>query len=102
MLDAPDETTRQGLARSDATIDDGPVPPEALRSGSNARLWRWILRLTLPLLILLSSLVLYWIWFDNLYGAASWWNIIGGIALAAGVVVLVLWAFASWCFNDVS
>jgi hypothetical protein len=65
-------------------------------------MWQWTLRLALPLLLFLSGKVLYWIWFDNVYGGVDACDIVGGLALAVCAVVVALWAVGSWCSEDVS
>lgn len=59
-------------------------------------LWQWILRFALPLLTVLGGTVLYWIWFDNVYGH-HWGNTIGGIALAVTMVLIAVWSVGAWC-----
>jgi hypothetical protein len=59
-------------------------------------LWQWILRLALPILTVLGSTVLYWIWFDNVYGH-HWGNTIGGIALAVTMLLVAVWSIGAWC-----
>ncbi len=87
-----------------STCDDAENRSSAAspRRSRDERIWRWTLRLALPLLIFLSGKVLYWIWFDNVYGRVDWCDIVGGLALAVGAAVVALWAFGSWCSEDVS
>jgi hypothetical protein len=71
----------------------GPAEKYRPMESDRERIWHWVLRLTLPLVLVLSAMVLQWIWFD---GTFSWWSIIGGLPLAFGTVVIGLWAFTSW------
>jgi hypothetical protein len=57
-----------------------------------------VLRLALPLLTALGSLVLYWIWFDNVYGR-HWSDTVGGSALAVTLVLVAAWSIGAW-FSD--
>ncbi|WIM12845.1 hypothetical protein [Enhydrobacter sp.] len=61
-------------------------------------LWQWVLRLALPLLTALGGLVLYWIWFDNVYGR-HWSDTVGGSALAVTLVLVGVWSIGAW-FSD--
>ena len=70
------------------------------RRPSAAGLWQWVLRLALPLLTAMGSVVLYWIWFDNVYGR-HWGNTVGGIALAVTMFLVLIWSICSW-FSDAS
>ena len=64
------------------------------------RVWRWILRLALPLLAFLSGLVLYWIWFDQAYGGTEWTTIVVGLPLAVEAAAVALWSVSAWSSND--
>jgi hypothetical protein len=86
---------------ANADVHDRSSPPASLRLSYDERIWRWVLRLSLPFLIFLSGKVLYWIWFDNIYGRTDWCDIIGGLPLALGTAVVTLWALGSWCSKDV-
>jgi len=61
-------------------------------------LWQWVLRFALPLLTALGGLVLYWIWFDNIYGR-HWSDTVGGSALAVTLVLVAIWSVGAW-FSD--
>ena len=52
----------------------------------------------MPLLTALGSLVLYWIWFDNIYGR-HWSDTVGGSALAVTLVLVAIWSIGAW-FSD--
>jgi hypothetical protein len=62
--------------------------------------WRWTLRLALPLLVFLSGLVLYWIWFDRAYGVIGWDTIVVGLPLAIEAGAVALWSVGVWCSKD--
>jgi hypothetical protein len=64
------------------------------------RVWRWILRLALPVLAFLSGLVLYWIWFDQAYGGTEWTTIVVGLPLAVEAAAVALWSVSAWSSND--
>jgi hypothetical protein len=83
-------------AENSRSVSDSP------RRSGDERIWRWTLRLALPLLLFLSGKVLYWIWFDNVYGSVDGCDIVGGLVLAIGAAVVALWALGSWCSEDVS
>ncbi len=74
--------------------------PRRDRRPSAAGLWQWVLRLALPLLTAMGSVVLYWIWFDNAYGR-HWGNTVGGIALAVTMLLVLIWSICTW-FSDAS
>ncbi|MBS0219937.1 MAG: hypothetical protein JSR91_04265 [Proteobacteria bacterium] len=63
-------------------------------------LWQWVLRFALPLLTLMGGTVLYWIWFDNIYGR-HWCDTVGGIALAFTMLLVAIWSVGTW-FSDAS
>lgn len=87
--------------QADVCIDDMIRPSANMKSAPDERIWLWVLRLLLPVLILLSARVLYWIWFDNPYGRINWCDIVGGSALALGAAIVSLWAIGSWCSTRV-
>ena len=67
-------------------------------SSSVPFVWKWVLRLGLPLLVALSAKALDWLWIDNIYGT-RWLDIVGGGLLALGVVSIVVWCACEW-MND--
>lgn len=71
----------------------GSTEKSRLTESNRERIWHWVLRLTLPMVLVLSAMVLQWIWFD---GTFSWWSVIGGLPLAFGTAVIGIWALASW------
>jgi hypothetical protein len=79
--------------------DNGRAPAAAPR---NERVWRWVLRLVLPLLAGLVGLVVYWLWFDSAAGGHRWLQIIGGVPLAFEIALVALWAAGSWYFKDMT
>lgn len=82
------------------TQAERPMASSAFVNNTHNRLWRWILRLALPLLVFLTGLVLYWIWFDQAYGGIGWTTIIVGLPLAFEAVAAALWSVSAWCSND--
>ena len=70
------------------------------RSRPHNRLWRWTLRIALPLLTFLTGLALYWIWFDQAYGGTEWTTIIVGLPLAIEAAAVALWSVSAWSSND--
>ncbi|HZP99077.1 MAG TPA: hypothetical protein VFB13_06045 [Reyranella sp.] len=55
---------------------------------------RWALRLALLLVVALSGLVIYWIWFEP--GKASWLQLAGTFPLALSVILVAIWAACAW------
>lgn len=88
------------LGQEDARADDLSITSHI--AASHERVWLWVLRLLLPVLILLSARVLYWIWFDNPYGGINWCDIVGGGSLTVGAAIVAVWAIGSWCSKSVS
>lgn len=70
------------------------------RSRPHNRLWRWTLRLALPLLTFLTGLALYWIWFDHAYGGTEWTTFVVGLPLAIEGAAVALWSISAWSSND--
>jgi hypothetical protein len=70
------------------------------RRRSHNRLWRWTLRLALPLLTFLTGLALYWIWFDHAYGGTEWTTFVVGLPLAIEGAAVALWSVSAWTSND--
>lgn len=82
---------------SEAQTPSAYSPP---RSCSHNRLWRWTLRLALPLLTFLTGLALYWIWFDHAYGGTEWTTFVVGLPLAIEGAAVALWSVSAWSSND--
>ncbi len=68
--------------------------------GSHNCAWRWTLRLALPLLVFVSGLALYWIWFDHAFGVTRWDTIVVGLPLAIEAAAVSLWSVSVWCSTD--
>lgn len=64
------------------------------------RIWRWTLRLALPLLVAVTGLVLYWIWFDSSDGGIGWPAIVTGVPLLFVAAAATLWTVIAWCSKD--
>jgi hypothetical protein len=79
----------------------GRVPKtRAERTARDERICRWILRLALPVLVYLSGQVLYWIWFDNVYGPPDLGGFLAGIPLAVVAIAAAIWAVGVWSATD--
>ncbi len=59
------------------------------------RLWTWLLRLILPIILGLCLQLISWMWFNNIYGLDAW-SIAGGILLAFVVLPVAIWTWHSW------
>jgi hypothetical protein len=88
---APEAGGTQGLPAESAYL-------ERRVSSSVPFVWKWVLRLGLPLLVALSVKALDWLWVDNIYGT-RWLDIVGGTLLALGVASIALWCACEW-MND--
>ena len=64
-------------------------------SSSFPLVWKWVLRLSLPLLVVLSVKALDWLWVDNIYGT-RWLDIVGGTLLVLGVASIAVWCACEW------
>ncbi len=71
------------------------VYPERRGHSSAPTVWRWILRLSLPVLMGVSIKALQWLWIDNIY-AIQWLDIVGGTALALGLASIAVWCVCEW------
>lgn len=58
-------------------------------------LWRWVFRLALPPMAGLAGLLLYWIWFDDVY-ALGFWQVIGSLPLVVTLASVAFWTWDSW------
>jgi hypothetical protein len=63
-------------------------------------MWGWTLRVSLLGVMALSGTALYWLWFDNVYGN-DWTAVVGGAFLSVVAVLVGLWTFAAWHFDDI-
>jgi hypothetical protein len=61
---------------------------------------RWALRLLLPLILALCGQLVFWMWFDNVYGPDVW-SVVGGSVLAVVSVPVALWTWHSWLPDEV-
>lgn len=68
---------------------------EPAEFGRDERLWTWLLRLILPVILGLCAQLISWMWFNNVYGLDAW-SIAGGILLAFVVVPVAVWTWHSW------
>lgn len=74
------------------TVNAGHEPTELAR---DERLWTWLLRLILPVVLGLCVQLVSWMWFNNVYGLDAW-SIAGGILLAFVAVPVAIWTWHSW------
>jgi hypothetical protein len=58
-------------------------------------IWMWVPRLCLPMLLAVCVKALHWLWIDNVYGT-RWLDIVGGTALALGLIPIALWCVCAW------
>jgi hypothetical protein len=90
----------EGLSRAPVPSPaDGavPLPP----STQLFRVWHWVVRLVLPVLVFLAGQVLYWLWFDNIY-ARNWANIVGGFWIAFTLAIILVWLVCAWFATEES
>jgi hypothetical protein len=78
--------------RDGYTSNVGNEPTELAR---DERLWTWLLRLILPVVLGLCVQLVSWMWFNNVYGLDAW-SIAGGILLAFVAVPVAIWTWHSW------
>ena len=84
--------------------DGSSIATEAtyLRVRKPSRIWSvwiWVLRICLPVVIALNVRVLQWLWVDNVYGT-RWLDIVGGTAMALGLLSVILWCVCVWLSNS--
>ncbi|TMJ31743.1 MAG: hypothetical protein E6G95_02775 [Alphaproteobacteria bacterium] len=77
------------------TTSAGKIYPERREHSSIRTVWKWVLRLSLPVLMGVSIKALQWLWIDNIYGT-QWLDIVGGTALALGLTSIGLWCVYEW------
>jgi hypothetical protein len=90
----------EGLSRAPAprrTDGTAALPP----STQLFRVWHWVVRLVLPVLVFLAGQVLYWLWFDNIY-ARNWANIVGGFWIAFTLAIIMVWLVCAWFASEES
>lgn len=73
----------------------GCAYPKRRGSSQIQTVWTWVLRLCLPVLMAISVQALQWLWVDNIYGT-RWLDVIGGTALAFGLLSIALWCACVW------
>lgn len=59
------------------------------------RIWTWLLRLILPVVLGLCVQLITWMWFNNVYDLDAW-SIAGGTLLAFVVLPVAVWTWHSW------
>jgi hypothetical protein len=59
------------------------------------RVCRWMFRLLLPVILALCGLLIFWMWFDDVYGPNAW-SIAGGALMVVVAVPVALWTWHSW------
>jgi hypothetical protein len=77
-----------------------PEPAVKHRATLAERLLRWTLRIVLPMLIVLSGLLIYWLSFDDVYNAYWLYGVCATVLLVALAAVLALWALVSWVSKE--
>src|SRR6185437_3714787 len=70
-------------------------PDRTSRLSFEEEVCRWALRLLLPLILALCGQLIFWMWFDDIYGPNTW-SIVGGSLLALVTVPVALWTWYSW------
>jgi hypothetical protein len=95
MRDLPSEWAP--LEARGRAIDVRPDVIDTAASGLSAeeQICRWALRLLLPMILALCGQLIFWMWFDDIYGP-NVWSIVGGSLLAMVAVPVALWAWHSW------
>lgn len=90
-------SSRGTAAETRIQADDGrttgvATPAEFSR---DERIWTWLLRVVLPVILALCLQLISWMWFNNIYGLDAW-SIAGGVLLAFVVVPIAIWTWHSW------
>src|SRR6185437_12468695 len=85
---------RYRIWRAVMTDRSGQYEP-VLAASRSERVCQWALRFILPVLLALCGLLIFWIWFDNVYGRDSW-SFVGGLLVALPAVPLSLWTLGIW------
>ncbi len=55
----------------------------------------WVIRLLLPVILGLCCQLIFWMWFNDVYGPNSW-SIVGGVLLVFVAAPVALWTWYSW------
>jgi hypothetical protein len=88
-----------GLANQTRAREHRPTieinPGTTSKLSSEEEVCRWALRLLLPLILALCGQLIFWMWFDDVYGPNTW-SIVGGSLLAAVTIPVALWTWYSW------
>jgi hypothetical protein len=77
-----------------------PAPSDKHRLTLAERMLRWALRITLPTLIVLSGLLIYWLCVDDVYHANWLYAAFATVLLVATVAVLALWGLVCWVSKE--
>lgn len=59
------------------------------------RICLWVIRLLLPVILGLCCQLIFWMWFNDVYGPNSW-SIVGGVLLVFVAAPVALWTWYSW------
>lgn len=90
------EPARPQLRVIEAQAVDVAVPAAAAAPLSREeRVCLWLLRLLLPVILGLCCQLIFWMWFNNVYGPNSW-SIAGGVLLVFVAAPVALWTWYSW------
>ena len=71
------------------------VVPAAVPLSRQERVGIWLLRLLLPVILGLCCQLIFWMWFNDVYGPNGW-SIAGGIVLVFVAAPVALWTWYSW------
>ncbi|HEY6983147.1 hypothetical protein [Reyranella sp.] len=71
------------------------VPATAVPLSREERVCLWLLRLLLPVILGLCCQLIFWMWFNDVYGPNSW-SIVGGVLLVFVAAPVALWTWYSW------
>jgi hypothetical protein len=77
-----------------------PAPSVKHRAILAESVLRWALRITLPALIVLSGLLIYWLCVDDVYHAHWLYAAFATVLLVAIVAVLSLWGLVCWVSHE--
>ena len=71
------------------------APAAAIPLSREERVCLWLLRLLLPVILGLCCQLIFWMWFNDVYGPNSW-SIVGGVLLVFVAAPVALWTWYSW------